>query len=100
MDVRRNKSRRVRFAGLVICGLALSSWAPAALAANESIGGPGRQANGPNPLRNVYFAKRHLHTSASPGAFAVGTRATWEDAQVETRSPARLHDDKAVGVVM
>ncbi len=34
----------------------------------------------PNPLRNVYFGEQHLHTSASPDAFAVGTRGTWEDA--------------------
>jgi hypothetical protein len=34
----------------------------------------------PNPLRNVYFGEQHLHTSASPDAFAIGTRGTWEDA--------------------
>jgi hypothetical protein len=34
----------------------------------------------PNPLRNVYFGEQHLHTAASPDAFAIGTRGTWEDA--------------------
>jgi len=36
------------------------------------------QANAkPNPLNNVYFGEQHLHTSASPDAFAIGTRSTW-----------------------
>ncbi len=34
----------------------------------------------PNPLKNVYFGEQHIHTAASPDAFAVGTRAKWEDA--------------------
>ena len=38
------------------------------------------EANKPNPLRNVYFGEQHLHTQASPDAFVVGTRGTWEDA--------------------
>jgi hypothetical protein len=52
-----------------------------ALAQDEgSIGEPGRSADGKNPLKNVYFGEQHLHTSASPDAFAVGTRGTWDDA--------------------
>lgn len=46
----------------------------------QSIGEPGRQDDGPNPLKNVYFGEEHIHTSASPDAFVVGTRGTWEDA--------------------
>ncbi len=80
MEVRRDKSRSVQFAAMGVCGLLLASWAPAAWAANQSIGEPGRQANGPNPLMNVYFGEQHLHTSASPDAFAVATRGTWDDA--------------------
>ena len=30
--------------------------------------------------RKVYFGEQHLHTAASPDAFAVGTRGTWADA--------------------
>ncbi len=45
----------------------------------QSIGEPGR-GSGKNPLKNVYFGEQHLHTSASPDAFAVGTRGTWDDA--------------------
>ena len=30
--------------------------------------------------RKIFFGEQHLHTSASPDAFAVGTRATWDDA--------------------
>jgi len=33
-----------------------------------------------NPLKNVYFGEQHLHTSASPDAFAVGTRGRLERA--------------------
>ncbi len=41
---------------------------------------PGREKSGPNPLKNVYFGEEHIHTSASPDAFAIGARGTWEDA--------------------
>jgi hypothetical protein len=47
---------------------------------NNIVGEPGRSSDKPNPLKNVYFGEQHLHTSASPDAFAVGTRSTWEDA--------------------
>ncbi len=45
----------------------------------QSIGEPGL-GSGKNPLKNVYFGEQHLHTSASPDAFAIGTRGTWDDA--------------------
>jgi hypothetical protein len=54
---------------------------PGRLTAGEpGIGEPGRDLKKPNPLKNVYFGEQHLHTSASPDAFAIGTRGTWEDA--------------------
>ncbi|MDJ0849463.1 MAG: DUF3604 domain-containing protein [Myxococcota bacterium] len=46
----------------------------------ESVGEPGRGSDGPNPLKNLYFGEQHLHTSASPDAFVIGVRGTWEDA--------------------
>jgi hypothetical protein len=48
--------------------------------AEEAIGEPGRSSGKKNPLKNVYFGEQHLHTSASPDAFAIGTRGTWDDA--------------------
>lgn len=51
-----------------------------AQAAATSIGEPGRGSSKPNPLKNVYFGEQHLHTSASPDAFALGERGTWDDA--------------------
>ena len=52
----------------------------AASAQAQSVGEPGCDGRGPNPLRNVYFGEQHLHTENSPDAFVVGTRGTWEDA--------------------
>ena len=46
----------------------------------DSIGEPGRGSGKPNPLKNVYFGEQHLHTQASPDAFAFGTRADANDA--------------------
>ena len=48
--------------------------------AADSAGEPGRSAGGKNPLNNVYFGEQHLHTSASPDAFAFGTRNDADDA--------------------
>jgi hypothetical protein len=48
--------------------------------AGDSAGEPGRNANKPNPLKNVYFGEQHVHTVNSPDAFAMGTRNTPEDA--------------------
>ena len=42
--------------------------------AADLTGEPGRSAEGKNSLNNVYFGEQHLHTSASPDAFAFGTR--------------------------
>jgi len=66
----------MRFA--ILAGIALMM--PMGQALSESVGEPGRDAKKPNPLKNVYFGEQHLHTAASPDAFAVGTRGTWEDA--------------------
>ena len=46
----------------------------------QSIGEPGREGDGPNPLKNVYFGEQHLHTQDSPDAFFMGTRNTPDDA--------------------
>jgi hypothetical protein len=46
----------------------------------QSIGEPGRDSDGPNPLKNVYFGEQHLHTVNSPDAFSFGTRNTPDDA--------------------
>jgi hypothetical protein len=63
----------------LLTGLFLAALA-ASPAGAESAGEPGREPGKANPLKNVYFGEQHLHTSASPDAFAVGTRGTWEDA--------------------
>ncbi len=66
-------------ARLVFSFVASALLASGALAA-DSIGEPGRDSKGPNPMKNVYFGEEHLHTMNSPDAFVVGTRGTWEDA--------------------
>ena len=56
--------------------LTLSTLCSALIGANvfaaDSAGEPGRSAGKKNPLNNVYFGEQHLHTSASPDAFAFG----------------------------
>ncbi len=49
-------------------------------AAQDSIGEPGRGADGPNPLKNVYFGEEHMHTRNSFDAFTIGVNMTWDDA--------------------
>ena len=56
--------------------------------AQGSIGEPGRGGSGPNPLNNVYFGEQHLHTSASPDAFAFGTRGDANDGYKYARGEA------------
>jgi len=48
--------------------------------ADDSVGEPGRGADGKNPLKNVYFGEQHMHTRNSFDAFTAGVTATWEDA--------------------
>jgi hypothetical protein len=48
--------------------------------AADSAGEPGRESGKKNPLNNVYFGEQHLHSSASPDAFAFGTRNDANDA--------------------
>ncbi len=59
---------------LVVAGLVCGN------AYADSPGEPGRDSKGPNPLNNVYFGEEHLHTIASPDAFAFGTRTDANDA--------------------
>ena len=47
--------------------------------AQESAGEPGRDSDGPNPLKNVYFGEQHIHTRNSPDAFVLNERGTWAD---------------------
>lgn len=42
--------------------------------AQESVGQPGRNSRGPNPLGNVYFGEQHLHTENSPDPALVDLR--------------------------
>jgi len=58
-----------------MASLAISSLSFAA----DSLGEPGRNSKGPNPLRNVYFGEQHMHTENSFDAFTIGS-GTWEDA--------------------
>ena len=58
--------------------LAGSLLAGGALAQN--VGQPAGPADGPNPLKNVYFGEQHLHSQASPDAFSFGTRNTADEA--------------------
>ena len=69
-----NQRSLVALVALVALGLSMP------LAAQDSLGEPGRSAGGPNPLNNVYFGEQHLHTVNSPDAFAMGTRNTPDDA--------------------
>ncbi len=64
---------------LVAALLCSAAIAPGAIA-QDNVGQPKGEAGKPNPLKSVYFGEQHLHTSASPDAFAVGTRGTWDDA--------------------
>ena len=45
--------------------------------AEQTVGEPGRDDRGKNPLRNVYFGEQHLHTQASPDSFSVGNRGNF-----------------------
>ena len=77
MDNRSSLHRPERWTTLSLAVITLQA-AASLLAA--SVGEPGRDAQGPNPLNNVYFGEQHLHTSASPDAFAFGTRGDANDA--------------------
>ena len=71
------RSLHKRFLSLAIASLVLGM--PVS-ALSDSRGEPGRDSGKPNPLNNVYFGEEHLHTSASPDAFAFGTRADANEA--------------------
>jgi hypothetical protein len=77
-----NKTQALAFA--VVCSTLISTIAFAA----DSIGEPGRSADGKNSLNNVYFGEEHLHTDASPDAFAFGTRTDANDAYVYAKGVA------------
>ena len=79
-DVKVNTTKSPVWLSAVVVLLALSLFISPGSTVAQSFGEPGRGADGPNPLKNVYFGEEHLHTRASPDAFAVGTRGSWEDA--------------------
>jgi hypothetical protein len=62
------KTMNLSVASLLCTAMAM----PVAFA--DSPGEPGRNVGKTNPLKNVYFGEQHIHTSASPDAFAFGTR--------------------------
>jgi len=65
---------------LTALALVVLAGQPGSGLAADSMGEPGRSSGKANPLKNVYFGEQHLHTSASPDAFVIGTRGTWDDA--------------------
>jgi hypothetical protein len=65
---------------IIIGSLLCILFNPVSCSFAQSIGEPRRDSEGPNPVKNVYFGEEHIHTSASPDAFAIGARGTWEDA--------------------
>jgi hypothetical protein len=67
--------RAVLTTSLLTCILIASSF----VAFSQSNGEPGREDDGANPLKNVYFGEEHIHTSNSPDAFVIGVRASWDD---------------------
>jgi hypothetical protein len=76
-----NRKSGKRLPGLIHGAVAGALVVASSLAlAADSVGEPGRAAGEKNPLRNVYFGEQHMHTAASPDAFVVGTRSTWDDA--------------------
>jgi hypothetical protein len=90
MLIRRYRSNHLSLLALLL--LCLMLLMPGAMAA-DSIGEPGRGTDGPNPLNNVYFGEQHLHTSASPDAFAFGTR---NDANEAYRSTPRARPSRTL----
>jgi hypothetical protein len=64
----------------IFTSLVLAFAAAGAGAAEQTAGEPGRSSGKKNPLKNVYFGEQHMHTSASPDAFAIGTRQSWDEA--------------------
>ena len=82
----------MRSFGLITVIFSFAGLFGAAAIAAESIGEPGRGSSEPNPLNNVYFGEEHLHTTASPDAFAFGTRNTADEAYRYAKGEAIKHD--------
>ena len=60
----------------LLCSVSFSTTA----VAQDNVGQPAGPEGEPNPLNNVYFGETHLHSSASPDAFAFGTRNDADEA--------------------
>ena len=67
-------------AGVLSLLVLFSTLLAASAFAADSIGEPGRGADGKNPLKNVYFGEQHMHTRNSFDAFTAGVTMTWDDA--------------------
>jgi hypothetical protein len=65
---------------MAIVIVAILAFVSASSVVAQSIGEPGHDSDGSNPLKNVYFGEQHLHTQDSPDAFFMGTRNTPDDA--------------------
>jgi len=84
----RNKTMRNKTSVLTLSVLCSALIGANAFAA-DSAGEPGRSSGKKNPLNNVYFGEQHLHTSASPDAFAFGTRTPTTPTVMPRARPSR-----------
>lgn len=82
---------KLRIKSLIALSLSLSLAVTQAVWA-DSLGEPGRSAGGSNPMKNVYLGEQYLHTTNSPDAFVVGTRAQGAVLRVRLLLPRRPVD--------
>ncbi|MGI9401778.1 MAG: DUF3604 domain-containing protein, partial [Rhizobiaceae bacterium] len=80
-------NERILLYRCLVVGITLALATPTIISA-DSIGEPGRSSGKPNPLNNVYFGEEHLHSSASPDAFAFGTRSDANEAYLYAKGVA------------
>jgi len=81
MNMSRHPGSRAVAAKLAICSiLSVLAFVATAPAGADSLGEPGRSADKPNPLKNVYFGEQHMHTQNSFDAYTVGVRGSWAEA--------------------
>jgi hypothetical protein len=67
---------KMKMAGMLAAAAVLGATSAQA----ESPGEPGRDADGKNPQKNVYFGEQHMHTRNSFDAFTAGVAQTWDQA--------------------
>ncbi len=88
---RQFKHGKKRALASLLCSVALATGALA-----QNVGQPAGAPGEPNPLRNVYFGEQHIHTSASPDAFAFGTRVTADAAYRYAKGEAIKNDQSGL----